>query len=70
MGKADVQSHALLLTAPLQMTIAVYFFFILLVNKEKAQTPVGKGIRARAEGLQYLSEHGGTQHSARAGYAH
>lgn len=69
MGKADVQSHALLLTDPLQMTIAVYFF-IPLVSKEKAQTPVGKGIRARADGLQYLSEHGGIQHSARAGNAH
>lgn len=69
MGKAGVQCHALLITDPLQMTMAMYFF-ILLVNKEKAQTPIGKGITAKADGLQDPSEHGGTQYRARAGYAH
>lgn len=53
------------------MTMAMYFFYpTSQLKKKKAQTPVRNGIRARADNLQGLREHRGTQYSARAGDAH
>lgn len=46
MGRGHIQSHTVLITDPLELTMVMCF--ILLVNKEKAQTMTEKWIIARS----------------------